>query len=446
MVDVTPFLPGLPPVQGKAVIARFDGGQLSSEGGLLVLREIEGRLGVADRLAACLKDPRAPEKVVHRLAEIIRFRMLMIAAGYEDGNDADTLRGDPMFKLALDRLPSGEELCSQSTISRLENLPDVRALLRLGRALVEQYCASFRQVPKRIVLDIDDTFDRVHGGQQLRLFNAFHDDYGFQPIVVFDDEGRFVTALLRPGKRPSGVEIRGFVRRLIGAIRSHWPKVEILLRADSHYAGPEVFDWCRTNRVDWVLGLAPNAALAGHVAALEKSTAARFKAAPARGKVRRFMQFYDAAQSWRRVERIIARVEAGPEGSDTRFIVTNLEGGRAKHLYERLYCARGQAENHIKAWKNHLAADRTSCHAAEANQFRLFLHAGAYWLLWSMRHVMPKRSAWRVMQFDTLRLRLVKLAARVVELKTQLKIHLPSSAPDQAIFAMLLGRLPRLIA
>ena len=141
----------------------------------------------------------------------------------------------------------------------------------------------------------------------------------------------------------------------------------------------------------------------------------------------------------------MARVEAGPEGTDTRFIVTNLEGGRAKHLYEGLYCARGRAENHIKAWKNHLAADRTSCHAAEANQFRLFLHAGAYWLLWSMRRLMPPRSAWRVMQFDTLRLRLLKLAARVVELKKQVKIHLPSSAPDQAIFAMLLDRLPRLI-
>ena len=224
MVDATPFLPGLSPVQGKAVIARFDGGRLSSEGGLLVLREVERRLGLADRLAACLKDRRAPEKVVHRLAEIIRFRMLMIAAGYEDGNDADTLRRDPMFKLALDRLPSDEELCSQSTISRLENLPDVRALLRLGRALIEQYCASFRRVPKRVLLDIDDTFDRVHGGQQLRLFNGFHDDYGFQPIVVFDGEGRFVTALLRPGKRPSGREIGAFVRRLVGAIRAMWPK------------------------------------------------------------------------------------------------------------------------------------------------------------------------------------------------------------------------------
>jgi Transposase DDE domain group 1 len=445
MVDVTPFLPSLSPVQGKSVVARFDGGRLSSEGGLLALREIERRLGVADRLAGCLKDPRMPEKVVHRLAEIIRFRLLMIAAGYEDGNDANTLRSDPMFKLALDRLPSGAELCSQSTVSRLENLPDRRALLRLGRALVEQYCGSFRAVPKRIVLDSDDTFDRVHGGQQLRLFNAYYDDYGFQPIVVFDGEGRFVTALLRPGKRPSGVEIRRFVRRLIGTIRAHWPRVEILLRADSHYSAPEVFDWCRANRVDWVFGLAPNVALARHVTAVEKSTGERFKTAPTRGKRRRFMQFYDAAGSWSRVERIIARVEAGPEGTDTRFIVTNLEGGRAKHLYERLYCARGQAENHIKAWKNHLAADRTSCHTAEANQFRLFLHAGAYWLLWSMRRLMPKPSTWRVMQFDTLRLRLIKIAARVVELKTQLKIHLPSSAPDKAIFATLLGRLPRLV-
>lgn len=446
MVDAMPLLPGLSPVRGKAVVARFDGGRLSSEGGLLALREIERRLGMADRLAACLHDPRAPEKVRHRLAEIIRFRMLMIAAGYEDGNDADALRRDPMFKLALDRLPSDEELCSQSTISRLENLPDIRALLRLGRALIDQYCASFRQVPKRIVLDIDDTFDRVHGDQQLRLFNAYHDDYGFQPIVVFDGEGRFVTALLRPGKRPGGREIRAFLRRLVGAIRAFWPRVEILLRADSHYAGPQVFDWCRANRVDWVFGLTPNAALKRHITALERSTAERFGAAPKRGKVRRFAQFYDAAQSWSRVERIIARVEAGPEGTDTRFIVTNLAGGRAKHLYQGLYCARGQAENHIKAWKNHLAADRTSCHAAAANQFRLFLHAGAYWLLWSLRRLMPKGSTWRVMQFDTLRLRLLKLAARVVELKKQIKIHLPSSAPDQAVFTLLLDRLPRLVS
>jgi len=444
MVDSTPPLPGLSPVQGKAVVLRFDGGRLSSEGGLLPLREIERRLGVADRLAGCLKDPRAPERIGHRLADIIRFRMLMIAAGYEDGNDADALRRDPMFKLALDRLPSDDELCSQSTISRLENLPDVRALLRLGRALIEQYCASFRQVPKRIVLDVDDTFDRVHGGQQLRLFNAYHDDYGFQPIVVFDGEGRFVTALLRPGKRPGGHEIRAFLRRLVGAIRANWPRVEILLRADSHYTAPEVLDWCRANWVDWVIGLAPNAALRRHVEALENRTAERFKAAPARGKLRRFKEFYDAAGSWSRVERIIARVEAGPEGTDTRFIVTNLQGGRPKKLYQQLYCARGQAENFIKLHKAQLASDRTSCRDPKANQFRLILHTAAYWLMLAARKAVPKRSPLFRAEFATLRLRLIKIAARIVELKTQIKIHLPSSAPDQAIFRLALDRVHRL--
>jgi len=297
MVDPTLLLPGLSPIEGKEIVARFDGGRLSSDGGLLVLREIEQRLKVADRLAACIDDPRDPGSTVHTVADIIRFRLLMIAAGYEDGNDATGLRTDPVFKLALERLPSDRDLCSQSTISRLENLPDARTLLRLGRALVDVYCGSFRQVPKRIVLDIDDTFDAVHGGQQLRLFNAHYDDYGFQPIVVFDGEGRFVTALLRPAKRPKGVEIRAFLRRLIRAIRAHWPQVEILLRADSHYACPDVMDWCETNRLDYVFGLAPNSTLRRHITGLEESTAARLEAAPTAGKVRRFKEFFDAAGS-----------------------------------------------------------------------------------------------------------------------------------------------------
>ena len=282
--------------------------------------------------------------------------MLMIAAGYEDGNDATGLRTDPLFKLALERLPSDRELCSQSTISRLENLPDARTLLRLGRALVDVWCGSFRQVPRRITLDIDDTFDAVHGGQQLRLFNAHYDEYGFQPIVVFDGEGRFVTAVLRPAKRPKGVEIRAFLRRLIRAIRAHWPQVEILVRADSHYACPEVLDWCEANSLDYILGLAPTSTLRRHVTGLEESTAARFEADPSEGKVRRFKEFHDAAKTWSRVRRIIARVEASGDGTDTRFIVTNLGHGNGRSLYQDLYCRRGQAENHIKAWKTHLAA------------------------------------------------------------------------------------------
>jgi len=347
MVDPTLPLPGLSPIEGKEIVARFDGGRLSSDGGLLVLREIERRLKVADRLAACIGDPRDPGSTVHTVADIIRFRLLMIAAGYEDGNDATGLRTDPVFKLALERLPSDRDLCSQSTISRLENLPDARTLLRLGRALVDVYCCSFRQVPKRIVLDIDDTFDAVHGGQQLRLFNAHYDEYGFQPIVVFDADGRFVTALLRPAKRPKGVEIRAFLRRLIRAIRAHWPQVEILVRADSHYACPDVMDWCETNSLDYVFGLAPNSTLQRHITGLEESTAARFKAAPTGGKVRRFKEFFDAAKTWSRVRRIVARVEAGSDGTDTRFIVTNLGHGNGRSLYQRLYCRRGQAENHV---------------------------------------------------------------------------------------------------
>jgi hypothetical protein len=445
MPAFTPMLPGLSPVAGKSVVAKFDGGRLSSDGGLLLLREAEQRLRVADRLAGCIKDPRSPDLITHSLADIIRFRLLMIAAGYEDGNDASSLRSDPMFKMALDLTPSDRELCSQSTISRLENLPDRRALLRMARAMVDLYCSSFHHVPTRIVLDVDDTFDAVHGGQQLRLFNAHYDEYGFQPIVVFDGEGRFITCVLRPARRPSGKEIKPFLRRLLRAIRSHWPKTEILLRGDSHYCGPEVLDWCRANHIDYALGVAPTTTLRRHILALEASTQKAFEAALEKDKARRFKSFYDGAGSWSRVERIIARVEVGAAGPDTRFIVTNLEGRKARTLYEEVYCRRGQAENHIKSWKTHLAADRTSCTKATANQVRLFLHAGAYWVMWGLRMSMPKRSIWRVAQFDTLRLRLIKIAARIVEMKTMIKIHLPTSCPAQTIMPIALGRIHRLV-
>ena len=207
-----------------------------------------------------------------------------------------------------------------------------------------------------------------------------------------------------------------------------------------------MLDFCRAEGLDFILGVASTTTLRRHVEALEQSTATRRAAMPGTDKPRRYMEFYDGARSWSRVERIIARVEASAQGTDTRFIVTNLSGGSARALYERTYCQRGQAENHLKAWKRHLAADRTSCCRASANQFRLMLHTGAYWLLWSLRRLMPKRSAWRVAQFDTLRLRLVKLAARVVALKTRIMLHLPSACPDRAIMRLALGRLPRLIS
>jgi hypothetical protein len=349
-----------------------------------------------------------------------------------------------MFKLAMSRLPDDGDLCSQPTISRLENLPDARALLRMGRAMVDHYCQSFRQVPRRIVLDIDDTFDTVHGGQQLRLFNAHHDEYGFQPIVVFDGDGRMIAAVLRPASRPSGKQIVRWLRRLTAAIRANWPRVEIMLRADSHYCTPEVLRFCRTTGLGYTLGVAPTATLRHHILDLEQSTAARAACLTDGTKLRRFKEFYDGAASWDRVERIVARVEAGPQGTDTRFVVTSLTHPSGRTVYQDVYCGRGQAENHIKAWKTHLAADRTSCCRANANQMRLFLHVGAYWLMWSLRALMPRRSRWRAAQFDTLRLHLIKLAVRIEVLKTQVRLHLPRATPDQAIFALLLARMHRL--
>jgi len=443
-VETTPMLPGLSPVCGKVIVARFDGASMSSDGGLLALREVEQRLEIAQRLADCIHDPRDPSRVIHGLDEIIRMRMLMIAAGYEDGNDADSLRSDPMFKLAMGHLPDDGDLCSQPTISRLENLPDARTLLRMGRAMIDHYCHSFRQVPRRIVLDIDDTFDAVHGGQQLRLFNAHHDEYGFQPIVVFDGDGRMIAAVLRPASRPSGQQIVRWLRRLIVAIRANWPRVEIMLRADSHYCTPEVLRFCRARRLDYTLGVAPSSTLRKHTLDLEQSTAARAAAITDGTKLRRFKSFHDGAGSWDRVEHIVARVEAGPQGTDTRFIVTSLARLSGRTTYQDIYCARGQAENHIKAWKTHLAADRTSCCRASANQMRLFLHVGAYWLMWSLRALMPRRSRWRAAQFDTIRLRLIKLAVRIEVLKTQVRLHLPRATPHQALFALLLTRMPRL--
>jgi hypothetical protein len=299
-------------------------------------------------------------------------------------------------------------------------------------------------VPRRVVLDIDDTFDAVHGGQQLRLFNAHHDEYGFRPIVVFDGDGRMIAAVLRPASSPSGKQIVRWLHRLITAIRGHWPLVEIMLRADSHYCTPEVLRFCRVRGLDYTLGVAPTSTLRKHVLSLEQSTAARAATAADGTKLRRFKEFYDGAASWDRVERIVARVEAGPQGTDTRFVVTSLIGPSGRTVYQDIYCARGQAENHIKAWKTHLAADRTSCCRASANQLRLFLHVGAYWLMWSLRTLMPRRSRWRVAQFDTLRLRLIKLAVRIEVLKTKVRLHLPRATPNQALFTLLLTRMPRL--
>jgi Transposase DDE domain group 1 len=440
MAEHAPFLPGLSPVQGKPVRVTFDGGRLSSDAGVLVLAEIERQLKLAERLARCLTDPRSPERVRHTLAEMIRFRMLLIAAGYPDANDCDALRLDPAFKMAVGRLPeSGPDLCSQPTMCRLENLPGATALKRMMAAMVELFCDSFEQVPRRIVLDIDDTCDPAHGHQQLALFHAYYDERCFLPIHVYEaTSGKPVAVILRPGKTPDGTEVALVLRHVIGAIRRRWPKVDILVRGDSHYGRPEAMAWCERHRVAYVFGLAGNKVLLARVTALAEAAALERVEGEA-AKVRRYDEFRYAAKSWNVERRVIARVEASDQGSDSRFVVTNLRGAR-RWLYEDVYCARGQAENLIKAHKRHLASDRTSCTKATANQFRLVLHTAAYWLLHTLRGLAPKRSFWRDAQFDTLRLAFIKVAGRVTELATRIKVALPSSYPYRDSLILLAAR------
>jgi len=444
MADDAPFLPGLSPIAGKPVQVTFDAGRLTSDGGVLVLAEIERRLGIAERLARCIEDPRAPERIQHTLAEMIRFRALLIAAGYEDGNDCDALRADPAFKMAVGRLPEGgAALCSQPTISRLENLPGPIALKRMMAAMVELFCDSFAQVPRRLVLDIDDTEDRVHGGQQLALFHAHYDSRCFLPIHLYEaTTGKPVAVILRPGKTPGGAEVAFVLRHVVKAIRARWPRVDILVRGDSHYARHEAMTWCERNRVDYIFGLAGNPVLLTKVAALAEDAAVSRVQGEAL-KVRRHAEFRYAAKTWQARRRVIARLEASPQGSDSRFIVTNLAGA-PRWLYESVYCARGQAENLIKAHKLHLASDRTSCTSATANQFRLLIHTAAYWLLHTLRGLAPKTSFWRAAQLDTIRLALIKVAARVTEMKTRIKVALPSCYPHQASWALLAARAVKL--
>jgi hypothetical protein len=434
---------GTSPIAGKRVRVTFDGGRLTSDAGVPLLADIERRLGIAERLAQCLPDPRAPGRVRHTLVEMIRFRILLIAAGYPDSNDCDALRTDPALKMALGRAPeSGADLCSQPTMCRLENLPTAIALKRMMAAMVELFCDSFADVPRRIVLDIDDTEDRVHGNQELALFHAHYDSRCFLPIYIYEAiSGKPVAVILRPGKTPDGGEVTLVLRHVIHRIRARWPRVDILVRGDSHYGRPEAMSWCERNRVNYIFGLAGNEVLLRRVAGLAEDAAVG-PIEDGSGKVRRFGEFGYAARTWGVERRVIARVAASDKGADSRFVVTNL-AGTPRCLYEVVYCARGQAENLIKAHKRHLASDRTSCSKATTNQFRLVLHTAAYWLLHTLRSLAPKRSFWHAAQFDTLRLALIKVDARVTELATRIKLALPSSYPYRRSLALLATRAAR---
>lgn len=438
--DITlPF--DLPSVCRKKLSVGFDGGRLSSDAGVLLLRGVERKLGLAGRLASCIRDKRDPDLIEHSIEEMLKLRMFAIAAGYEDADDCDSLRHDPIFKMAVGRLPrTGEPLCSQPTMSRLENAPSKIEIARAMAAMVDQFCESYGSAPASITLDIDDTFDAVHGHQQLSLFNAHYDERGFLPIHIYEGtSGKPVAVILREGKTPAGMEVRTILKHVIGRIRGHWPKVRILVRGDSHYGRAEAMEWCEEQGVDYIFGFGGNAVLKAMTQEVADALCVE-RATSAAAKLRTFATLSYAAKGWNRQRRMAARIEATRNGLDIRYVVTSLKG-TAKHLYETVYCGRGQAENFIKWHKAQLASDRTSCRDPKANQFRLILHTAAYWLMLTARNAIAKRSPLAVAEFATLRLRLIKIAARVIEGAARIRVFLPTACPDRAVFRQLAGWL-----
>lgn len=305
----------------------------------------------------------------------------------------------------------------------------------MSYAMIDIYCASYARPPREVTLDIDDTVDVVHGAQQLSLFNTHHGERCFLPIHVYETAtARPVAVLLRSGKTPAGREVRGHIRRLIRRIRSHWPHTKLTIRGDSHYGRHEVMAWCEANGVNYIFGLGGNDVLDRQVVAAADDVRVRYayREAPV---VRRYAETRYGAKSWKCARRVSARIEASGNGLDIRYVVTNIARGSAEWLYDTLYCERGQAENLIKLHKSQLASDRTSCRSPLANQVRLLLHTAAYWLMLAVRDAIPKPQPLASAEFTTLRLRLIKVAARVIESATRVRIAFAASCPNAELFA-----------
>jgi hypothetical protein len=426
-----------PAVGRKKVTAAFDGGRLTSDGGVLLVAQAEREMAICAQLAACIADPRDPSRVTHRLDDILRARIFAICCGYEDADDLDTLRDDPGFRLALGKLPgSGAGLASQPTMSRWENAPTTRELARMMGAMIGIYCASYPAEPKAVTLDIDDTCDVVHGYQQLSFWNGHYGERCFLPIHVYDTAtGRPVAMLLRTGKTPSGAEAARHIRRLIRHIRRHWPTTHITIRGDGHYGRPEVMDFCEANGIDYVLGLPTNAVLrADPVIVTAADVCATTRAEEQYPVLRHYAETRYAAKSWKHQRRVVARIEASTLGMDIRYVVTSLTAPGPEDMYEVKYCVRGNAENLIKLHKSQLSSDRTSCRSANANQMRLILHTAAFWLMWRVQQAIPKTAGLAVAEFATLRLRLLKVAARVIETASRIRVAFASACPDADLF------------
>lgn len=419
--------------------AAFDAGRLTSDGGLPWLGEADAALGLCEALAAEVPEwRRGPAR--HPLPALVRQRVFQIACGYADQDDADALRGDPLLKLACGRLPvTGADLASQPTLSRLDNAAGARACYRLAAALGAVYLRERGRAgpPRRVVLDLDGTDDPVHGRQEGSAYHGYFRQHQYFPLLVFDgDTGQLVTAALRPGNAHGSGGAVAVLKRVVRAIRGRWPGVPVEVRADSGFAVPALYDFCEAEGVAYTVGLVPNPRLAALAAPL-LAEAARRRAAGDGAKVRLAGEAAYRAGSWARERRVVFKAEALEKGPNTRFVVTSRPDDPLA-LYD-WYVDRGEPEGWVKDFKRGCAADRLSCRRFWANQFRLLLHAAAYWLLDTLRRWLTAAGAART-QLDTLRLRLLKVGGRVRQHPAVVRLHLADSHPGQPLWRLLAAR------
>lgn len=446
MSESTPEQLRFPPVDGLSVRADFGGGTLSSDFGPMILRGIDRRIGLTERLSAAFDDRRHGSYVTHTMRDLMAQRIFQIACAYEDGNDANALRSDALFKLGLERKPLEEDtdLASAPTFSRLENAATARDLYRMARAFVEGFIASYDAPPKVIVLDMDHSEDATHGQQEFSFYNHHYGNYCYLPLFLFEGlSGKFITAVLRPGKRPKGVENAMILKRVLAALRAAWPETHIVLRGDGHFSNPELMALCMDDpRTDFIFGLTGNRVLKSvaepflehnrKAHALRCENARRSACTPPHS-TRTYHEVDYRAGSWPAAFRTILKAEVMEIGANPRFVVTSLDLPNPECVYRDLYCARGQDENFIKMIKNDLACDRTSDHSFLANQMRLFFSCGAYVLHQALRTDILAGTELANAQPSTVIIKLFKIAVRVVQYKDRVRLHLPTSYPLKAL-------------
>ena len=423
-----------PRVNRRIVEARFDGGDITSDGGVLLLRQADRLTGLSDSIARALSDPRRQASCDHDVPGLVRQRLYAIALGYEDLNDHDGLRQDVALQTAVER---DQWLASASTLCRFENRADRETAWRLHEVLLDQFIASFKRAPKKLILDFDATDDPVHGEQDGRFFHGYYRHYCFLPLYVFCGH-QLLVSYLRPSNIDGAKRSWAILSLLVKRLRQVWPKVRIIFRGDGGFCRWKMLRWCDHHEVGYIIGLAKNKRLNRLTASLQDEAAACFAATG--HKVRWFTDFQYAARSWDGARRVIAKIEHSQHGVNPRYVVTNLEGD-AKQLYDKLYCARGDMENRIKENQLDMFGDRTSCQHWWPNQFRLLLASLAYTLIEAIRRIALKGTELANAYVGTIRLKLFKIGAVILKNTRRIRFLLASGCPYKELYFLAANRL-----